>query len=146
MERRSKMKRKWMTVRASDRPVDVVDPETGEVLCRATPVIRISAIKEEPFVKLFLESLGKDFNLTKAQRKVLFWLVEHMDKENLVYIDLRELAGIVGLSYGTVRNTICLLRKVNLVRKEKPHIYRINPHFAAKVTAEDRVAIVKIWD
>ncbi len=143
--RKSLPKRKWVSIKLEEKTYEVVDPDTGETF-RVSPVIRYQAIKEVPFVKVFLEALARNLELTKAQSKVFFWVLQAMDKENLVYVDQKRLAKELGLSYGTVMNTFSLFQKRKLLKKEGPHLYRVNPTVAAKCTAEDRVAILQIFE
>jgi len=111
-----------------------------------SPVIRYQVLKEVPFVKVFLEALAKNLELTKAQSKIFFWVLENMDRENLVYVDQKKLSQQLGLSYGTIMNTFSLFQKRRILRKEGPHLYRVNPSIAAKTTAEERVAILQVFD
>lgn len=138
-------KRKWVSIKLEEKTYEVVDTETGETF-KVSPVIRYQVLKEVPFVKVFLEALARDLELTKAQSKVFFWILQAMDKENLVYVDQKRLAQELGLSYGTIMNTFSLFQKRKILKKEGPHLYRVNPTIAAKCTAEDRVAILQIFE
>lgn len=105
---------------------------------------------EPPFIKLYLEDLGKLKNLTSVQRLVFDMLMKYAKYGNEVIITkkLKEiLIGSVGIAEGSFKNALSALVKKDLICKgEKRSIYYINPDLAYKGKVNDRARLIVLYN
>ncbi len=142
------MGKRWISIRALEDPVEVVNTKTGEVLFRGIPVIQRQIARDRDFVKVFYsELLRQDLGLSKSEQKVFLALLEAMNSQNIVVVPgLKGMAEKFNLKYGTIKNIFSKLQRLSLIRKIAQNIYRINPAIAAKTDGEGRIAILKVWE
>lgn len=120
-------RRKFIAV---DRPLEVVDKETGEVTS-ATPLVGNSSYRDtSPFVKLYDPSVF--FRLKLYEVKVLAYAIERMDYSGLFVLDIDSCAAICGMNKRTAYKAMAELEAQDVVRRNSRSKYWINPNIACK--------------
>lgn len=107
-------------------------------------------VEEPPFIKLYLEDLGKLSNLTSVQRLVFDMLMKYASYGNEVIISKRLKEIILkstGIAEGSFKNALSVLVKKNLICKgNKRSIYYINPDLAYKGKVIDRAKVIILYN
>lgn len=120
-------RRKFIAV---DRPLEVVDKETGEVTS-ATPLVGNSSYRDtSPFVKLYDPSVFCRLKLYEA--KVLAYAIERMDYSGLFVLDIDSCAKVCGINKRTAYKAMAELEAQDVVRRNSRSKYWINPNIACK--------------
>lgn len=107
-------------------------------------------IVEPPFIKLYLEDLGKLKNLTSVQRLVFDMLMKYASYGNEIIITKRLkdiLIKNTGIAEGSFKNALSVLVKKDLICKgSKRSIYYINPDLAYKGKVNDRAKLIVLYN
>ena len=141
----AKGKSKRFATLVLDKPIEIVDPLTGEVR-EATRIVVPYGYKDKDFCKVYHKTINKLTELPKSCQRVFDWLLENMDTENKVYLlNIKKLASILNLAYGTVRNALSQLQKRGFIRKLENGLYMVNPQLACK-TADNRDLYIRFVD
>lgn len=120
-------RRKFIAV---DRPLEVVDKETGEVTS-ATPLVGNSSYRDtSPFVKLYDPSVFCRLKLYEV--KVLSYAIERMDYSGLFVLDIASCAKVCGINKRTAYKAMAELEAQDVVRRNSRSKYWINPNIACK--------------
>lgn len=118
------------------RSVDVVNEKTGEVVPGEMTVTRLVAVDGTPFVKLYrpqvLCSLGN------GPRRMLLWMVENMNRSNIVELLPYDEETMKSIGLRNVVNVYAMikeLREWSLVEKIRATngLYRVSLEFAGKM-------------
>jgi hypothetical protein len=120
-------KRKFIAV---DKPLEVIDRETGEVTT-ATPLVGNSSYRDtSPFVKLYD---ARVLLLLKSNEvKVLSYVLESMDYSGVFILDIDRCVDWTGLYPNTIYIAIRRLCKLDIMRKDSKCKYWVNPNVACK--------------
>lgn len=101
---------------------------------------------EPPFIKLYLDDLGKLNNLTGTQRNVLDLLMKYVKYGNEIIITKKLKDYILNelkIVEGSFKNALVVLVHKNIIiRKERRSNYIINPDIAFKGTVDDRYRLI----
>lgn len=120
-------KRKFIAV---DKPLEVIDRETGEVTT-ATPLVGNSSYRDtSPFVKLYDPSVM--FRLRLNEVKVLAYILDRMDYSGMFVLDIDECAAVTCIHARTVYKAIKELVKLDVIMKNTRSRYWVNPNIACK--------------
>lgn len=120
-------KRKFIAV---DKPLEVIDRETGEVTT-ATPLVGNSSYRDtSPFVKLYDPSVM--FRLRLNEVKVLAYILDRMDYSGMFVLDIDECAAITCIHARTVYKAIQELVRLDVIMKNTRSRYWVNPNIACK--------------
>lgn len=120
-------KRKFILV---DKPLEVVNPETGEVTS-ATPLLGNSSYRDtSPFVKLYDPSVL--FRLKGCEAKVFGYILEVMDYNGSFILDVDVCASSTGVNHRTVYKALDTLLKLDVVMRNVRSKYWVNPNIACK--------------
>jgi hypothetical protein len=120
-------RRKFIAV---DKPLEVVDKETGEVTT-ATPLVGNSSYRDtSPFVKLYDPSIF--FRLKFCEVKVLAYAMDKMDYTGLFVMDVQSCSSVCDINVRTVYKSMTELVKQDVVRKKSRGMYWVNPNIACK--------------
>lgn len=120
-------KRKFIAV---DKPLEVIDRETGEVTT-ATPLVGNSSYRDtSPFVKLYDPRVLLELKLNEV--KVLAYVLDRMDYSGMFVLDVDRCVGWTGLYPNTIYIAIRSLCKLDIVRKDSKCKYWVNPNVACK--------------
>lgn len=120
-------KRKFIAV---DKPLEVIDRETGEVTT-ATPLVGNSSYRDtSPFVKLYDTSVMLSLRLNEV--KVLVYIFDKMEYSGLFVLDIDSCASFTGLNIRTIYKAVTELVNRDVIRKESRGRYWVNPNIACK--------------
>jgi DNA-binding transcriptional regulator GbsR (MarR family) len=95
------------------------------------------------FAAVNAEGIVADLDLLPAAYRVLLKLRAHSQPGGRIDIDQGTIAQMLGLSRPAVNAALRDLDLAQLVKKERPGVYQINPMLAAYHSPEDAVAAVK---
>ncbi len=121
----------------------ITDSESGEVL--ETEQSTTSILPREPdFVKLYVKDIGRMFDLTKSDDKVLFCITKHMTFSNLVFLVMpvkKMIMAELNMPLNTLNDSIRNLSNSGIMQRQAHGVYLINPNLFAKGKWEDIVKI-----
>lgn len=121
----------------------VTDSSSGEIM--ETEQSTTSILPREPdFVKLYVKDIGKMFDLTKSDDKVLFCITKHMTFSNLVYLVMpvkKMIMAELKMPLNTLNDSIRNLSDSGIMQRQAHGVYLINPNLFAKGKWEDIVKI-----
>lgn len=108
-----------------------INPKTGELM--DFQVIDIREETDANFHKIWLSHILSAFDeLGNQKLKVLTYLLENMNKENIIIGTQRALAEKIGVSYQTVSLTLKILREGDIIVMPQAGIIRFNPNVIFK--------------
>ena len=120
-------KRRFIAV---DKPLEVIDRETGEVT-NATPLVGNSSYRDtSPFVKLYDSKVMLSLRLNEI--KVLLYIFDRMEYSGIFVLDIDGCIRFTGLNVRTVYKAIAELVNHDVIRKESRGRYWVNPNIACK--------------
>lgn len=120
-------KRKFIAV---DKPLEVIDRETGEVTT-ATPLVGNSSYRDtSPFVKLYDPSVL--LLLKPNEVKVMAYVLENMDYSGMFVLDVDSCIEWTKLYPNTIYIAMRSLCKMDILRKDSRGKYWVNPNVACK--------------
>lgn len=105
---------------------DVIDPHTGEVVS----TLKSTTIDAQPCVKVYKSALKDIMNLSSQGTRILFKVMDELQKkEDEVYLHPAKIAEEYGLknTRDITEGIKELIEKDILARKDKKHIYFVNP-------------------
>ncbi|GAA2409290.1 hypothetical protein GCM10010420_42130 [Streptomyces glaucosporus] len=95
------------------------------------------------FAAVNAEGVVADLDLLPAAYRVLLKLRAHSEPGGRIEIDQITIAQMLGLSRAAVNAALRDLDLAQLVKKQRPGIYQLNPMLAAYHSPEDAIAAVK---
>ena len=110
------------------------DFQTGEVKSKEENKI-ITLPREPPYVKLYIEDLGKILGLTQGCKNLVYCLLNSMGYDGVITIakGTRErFAEQIGVQERVVKNQITKLCKTNVIKRIGTGEYEMNPNYFAK--------------
>ena len=108
-----------------------INSQTGEVV--DFQVIDIREETDANFHKIWLSHILSAFDeLGNQKLKVLTYLLENMNKENLIIGTQRALADKIGVSYQTLSLTLKILREGDIIAMPQSGVIRFNPNIIFK--------------
>lgn len=120
-------KRKFVLV---DKPLEIVDRETGEVTT-ATPLVGNSSYRDtSPFVKLYDPDVF--LRLRPAECKILSYVMKMMDYDGLFTLHMESCVSHTGLSENTVYVALRGLKEQDVIANDIKGRYWVNPNIACK--------------
>jgi hypothetical protein len=120
-------KRKFVLV---DKPLEIVDKETGEVTT-ATPLVGNSTYRDtSPFVKLYDASILVRLRLSEV--KLFSYILGVMDYSGIFLLHMDACMEYTGLSSNTVYVSLRRLRELDVIMSDKKGRYWVNPNIACK--------------
>lgn len=120
-------KRKFIAV---DKPLEVIDRETGEVTT-ATPLVGNSSYRDtSPFVKLYDTSVLLRLRLNEV--KVFAYILDKMDYSGMFVLDIDECVTVTCIHTRTVYKAIQELVRLDVIMKNTRSRYWVNPNIACK--------------
>lgn len=102
-----------------------IKQDTGEL--REMQVIDIEE-RDANFHKLWLGHILNSIDLIGNQKtRLAFWILDHLDSNNLLPMTQRQIADKSGISYQTVSRTLQALIDSNFLQRINQGAYRVNP-------------------
>lgn len=124
---------------------ELQDPNTGEVYPMQMNVIED---RDFNFHKVWLQNLIMSMDSIANQKlKLAFWIIDHLNKENMLVMTQRKIAEESGISLKTVSMTIKLLcesednESIPFLQKVNSGAYRVNPNVLFKGSHSNRMGV-----
>lgn len=122
----------------------LVDMETGE-----TYPMQMNVIEDRDFNfhKVWLQNLIMSVDSIANQKlKLAFWIIENLNKENMLIMTQRKISEKTGISLPTVSKTMRLLCEpddgsIPFLQKINSGAYRVNPNVLFKGSHSNRMGI-----
>ena len=121
------------------RNVTQVETTTGEVISSTSQQVSLFE-KEPPYVKVYLEDIGRLNNLNASEQRVVNELVFNMGFNNVVpsYKPVKELiAQKLGMQYNTLDKAIKELHKKGILIRKARGLYIMDPHIFGRGSWKD---------
>ena len=84
--------------------------------------------RDANFHKLWLGHILQSIDLIGNQKtRLAFWILDHLDSNNLLPMTQRQIANKSGISYQTVSRTLQALIDSNFLQRINQGAYRVNP-------------------
>lgn len=103
-------------------------------------------LEEPPFIKVYLDDLGRLNDLTGVQRAVLGEIMKYASYGNEVNITKKlkvDMLANIGTANSTFKNSLNVLVSKDIIAKgHKRGIYIINPKLAFKGKVHDRASLI----
>lgn len=124
---------------------ELQDPETGEIYPMQMNVIED---RDFNFHKVWLQNLIMSMDSIANQKlKLAFWIIDNLNKENMLVMTQRVIAEKTGISLPTVSKTIKLLCEpvdedsLPFLQKVNSGAYRVNPNVLFKGSHNNRMGV-----
>lgn len=124
---------------------ELIDPATGEVY-----PVQINTVEDRDFNfhKVWLQNFIMSLDSIANQKlKLAFWIIENLNKENMLIMTQRKIAEKTGISLPTVSKTMRLLCEpeeedmIPFLQKINSGAYRVNPDVLFKGSHSNRMGI-----
>ncbi|MED4885476.1 replication/maintenance protein RepL [Bacillus smithii] len=136
-------KKRQLTTRRKTKIIGTqqyVNPDTGEV--EDFQVISVEE-RDANFHKLWLGHIISTLDLIGNQKiKVLSFILENLNSENMLLMTLREIADKTEISYKTVADTFKALQESNFLKKVRSGTYQVNPDVIFKGGKNNRLNVL----
>lgn len=118
---------------------EYIDKETGEV----KEVVEITKeVERNGFMITYILTLAEALDLVGNKKiKVLSYILENMDSNNLLVASNRKLAKECGVSASTVCETLKILRDADIITTQT-NVIMLNPKLANKVSKNKEQALM----
>ncbi len=117
-----------------------VNNETGEI-----QEMMVTSIEDRDFnfSKVWMRNFIATLDIVGNQKtKLCFWIIDNLDKNNVLIGTYRSIATRTGISLDTVRVTMGILLDADFMRKQQNGVYIVNPDIIFKGTREARMNIL----
>lgn len=117
-----------------------IDSETGQIIEETNSVVSNLKEAEPPFIKLYIEDIGRLKELSPSTVLVLGSLVRNMSYSGLMF-SIKPIKEMImkdtGLSYPSVRNAFVQLANKNILIRKARAVYLIDPNLFARGSWKD---------
>lgn len=121
-----------------------LNPNTGELIDMQV-IETEESDKDFNFHKLFMKNFLASLDIVSNQKtKVAYWIIEHINKDNMLIYSYRQIADATGISYQTVATTVKILLDADFLRKNGKVII-VNPDIIFKGSASRRANILHTY-
>ena len=123
-----------------------VDYETGQVTKQTNSKV-INLPQEPPYVKMYIDDVGKLLDVPPGPRMVLYQLVRKLDYEGFISLTpaARErIAKACDISVRTMSNYLTMLSASGILRHAGRGEYEMNPNLSPKATGKTSPRDAKI--
>lgn len=118
----------------------VYNIDTGEI---QTMMVTSVEDRDFNFSKVWMRSFIATLDIVGNQKtRLCFWIIDHIDKNNILFGTYRSIAARTGISLETVRVTMNILMDADFMRKKQNGVYIINPDILFKGTRDARLNIL----
>ena len=117
-----------------------INAETGEI-----EEFQVTSIEERDFnfTKVWIRNFVATLDLVGNQKtKLVYWIIDHLNKENQLIYTNRQLEVETGISLKTVSTTMKALQDANFLKKQSNGVYIINPEILFKGSKGARMNIL----
>lgn len=119
---------------------EYIDAETGEI-----EKMNVVSVEERDcnFHKLWLQHIVSSFDLIGNQKiRLAFWIIENLNRDNILNYTYEQIAEKTGISYRTVFNTMKILIESNFLTRHNSGTYIVNPDVIFKGGKSDRMNVL----
>ena len=118
-----------------------INASTGELM-EMDVIESIEKDVDSNFYKLFMKDFLYAMDIVSNQKsKVAYWIIDHLQKDNMFVYSYRQVAEMTGISYQTVAGTIKALKDADFLRQEGKLLI-VNPAIIFKGTAARRANVL----
>lgn len=119
---------------------DYINPNTGEYI--SMQVTRVED-RDFNFSKVWMHSFLSTLDIVGNQKtKVAFWVIENVNRENMLPYTYRQISEATKISLETVRKTMTILLEADFLRRINQGCYIVNPNVIYKGTHNARLNIL----
>jgi len=103
---------------------ELIDVATGEVMSAEVIVREGDSDFKKIWISHILEAIDEVGN---AKIKVLFYLIDHANSDNIIIGTIDDIAAATGTGSATVARLLKSLQKHNIIKMEHKGVWRLNP-------------------
>ena len=111
--------------------------------------MQVTTIEERDynFTKIWMKNLILTMDIVGNQKtKFCFWLIDHLNRDNILIGTQRDMAEDCNVSLQTVSVTLKLLMDANFLRKKQSGVYIVNPDVMYKGTHAARLNVLNQYN
>lgn len=119
---------------------DYINAATGE-----WETFAVTSIEERDynFTKVWMRSFVATLDIVGNRKtKLCMWIIDNIDRNNMLLGTLRDIAERAGVSLETVRVTMDILLDADFLRRKSQGVYILNPDIVFKGTKQARMGIL----
>ena len=118
-----------------------INQETGEII--ETVVIEKNVEQDFNFHKVWIIDIMNIIGeMGNKKIKIIEYILDHMNKDNIVYFTYSKLEKEVGVSRPVIVNTIKGLIEKNFMKRIQTGVYQINPNLVVKGSTGKRINLL----
>lgn len=117
-----------------------INPSTGEIVD-----MEVSQIEERDFnfSKVWMRNFIAALDIVGNKKtKLCYWIIENINKENMLIGTLRDISKRTNTSLETVRTTIDILLDADFLRRKSQGVYIVNPNIVFKGGRGNRLNVL----
>lgn len=125
----------------------IVDKDSGEILEQDMKTVKYLANNREEFYFMYASLLGIMERMSGPQIKVYSYILRNYIVNSEIGLPKalkKNIGDYLGLTLGTINNTLSELVEKKLLYTTQRSIYKINPRYAFKGSTKDRNALLKV--
>lgn len=117
-----------------------INPNTGEIID-----MEVSQVEERDFnfSKVWMRNFIAALDIVGNKKtKLCYWIIENINKENMLIGTLRDISKRTNTSLETVRTTIDILLDADFLRRKNQGVYIVNPNIVFKGGRGNRLNVL----
>lgn len=117
-----------------------INARTGEI-----EEMQVTSIEDRDynFSKVWMRNFIATLDIVGNQKtKLCFWIIDHVDRQNVLIGTMRSIANDSGISLETVRKTMSILLDADFLRRVQNGVYIINPDIVFKGSRSGRMNVL----
>lgn len=121
-----------------------INARTGEL-----EEMQVTSIEDRDynFSKVWMRNFIATLDIVGNQKtKLCFWIIEHVNKQNVLIGTMRSISKESGISLETVRKTMSILLDADFLRRVQNGVYIINPDIVFKGSRSGRMNVLNQYN
>lgn len=121
-----------------------INADTGEIID-----MQVSQIEERDFnfMKVWMTNFIAALEIVGNKKtKLCYWIIDNINKENMLIGTLRQISERTNISLETVRITMDILQDADFLRRKSQGVYMINPDMVFKGGRGNRLNILNQYN
>lgn len=121
-----------------------INARTGEL-----EEMQVTSIEDRDynFSKVWMRNFIATLDIVGNQKtKLCFWIIEHVNKQNVLIGTMRSISKESGISLETVRRTMSILLDADFLRRVQNGVYIINPDIVFKGSRSGRMNVLNQYN
>lgn len=121
-----------------------INARTGEI-----EEMQVTSIEDRDynFSKVWMRNFIATLDIVGNQKtKLCFWIIEHVNKQNVLIGTMRSISKESGISLETVRKTMSILLDADFLRRVQNGVYIINPDIVFKGSRSGRMNVLNQYN